>query len=411
MATLVYFSFPAHGHVNPTLPVVRELVSRGESVIYYTTKPFEDAVCQSGARFCAYSRRIRMPEHGPGPFAHVSTTLETLLEFSRAVLDDHLAEVRRLQTPQIMFDSFAPWGQMVAQLLGVPSLTSVPSILIGPEIDARYRAGAPPDDPRLTPEWCSAFRSRCQTGLRAFGLERPPSPPQFLQAYGDLNIVYTSRLFQPLAEAFDANRFQFVGPCFGFRPDPPPFPFEQLDGRPLVLVALGTVYGNDGRFFRACLQDLAGCPWQLVIATGNSLPPETLGPIPENCILRSRVPQIEILRRAAAFVTHGGMNSVQEALYHGVPMVMAPQGADQFWISARVQELGAGQVLKPCSEPGAIREAVAQAVFNPGYAAAARRIGASLRAAGGHGKAAGLIQSFVRRAAGGRRSEELCPSR
>jgi MGT family glycosyltransferase len=255
----------------------------------------------------------------------------------------------------------------------------------------------------LTPQWYAGFEARCHGCLLGYGLPEPPSPPQLLQTYGDLNVVYTSRVFQPLAEAFDGDRFQFVGPCFEFRPEAPPFPFERLDGRPLILVSLGTVYGNHSQFFRMCLEELADTPWQVVLSTGGTLPTGSLtgslGPIPENFIVRSLVPQIEILRRAAAFVTHGGMNSVQEALYYDVPLVMAPQAADQFWIAARAAELGAALVLDPRMEAGAIRGSLAKILSGASYAAAAARIGASLRAAGGHTKAAGEIQRFIRRRA------------
>jgi len=113
MGRIVYFSFPAHGHVNPTLPVIRELAARGEQISYFATPRFRRAIKETGAEFCHYAPRIRMPERGPGPFAQLTTTLETLLEFSGAVLDDHLDAVRRSRPTHVMFDSFAPWGRMV----------------------------------------------------------------------------------------------------------------------------------------------------------------------------------------------------------------------------------------------------------------------------------------------------------
>jgi MGT family glycosyltransferase len=404
MGPIVYFSFPAHGHINPTLPVIRELVRRGQPVVYYSQEQFRPAIQDTGALFCSYATQFRMPDGGPGPFAQVSTTLETLLELSRAILDGHLEQVRMLRPTHIMYDSFAPWGNLVAQLLRLPTIASIPSILINGDIDSRYGADSriEAEDPRLTPEWCASFRARCHACLSPYSLPEPPSPPQLLQTYGDRNVVYTSRLFQPLAEAFDADRFQFVGPCFEFRPEAPPFPFERLDDRPLVLVSLGTVYGNRPQFFRSCLEELADAPWQVVLSTGGNFPAGDLGPAPENFIVRSFVPQIEILRRCSAFVTHGGMNSVQEALYHGVPLVIAPQAADQFWISARASELGAALVLDPARmEAGAIRDSLAKILSGTSYAAAASRIGASLLAAGGHMRAADEIQSFVGGVGGG----------
>jgi len=392
---IVYFSFPAHGHVNPTLPVMQELASRGERIVYYGSERFEPAIRAAGAVFRPYTPRVRMPVRGPGPFARVSDTLETLLDFSGAILDRQLDEVRSLRPTHILFDSFAPWGGLMAQLLELPSIASVPSILIDGAIAARYEAGGrpPPEDPRLTPAWYAEFQSRCRARLARHRL--PLSPPQLLQTYGELNLVYTSRLFQPLAERFDRRRFRFVGPCCEFRPGAPPFPFERLDGRPLVYVSLGTVYGDGTDFLRRCRDELADSAWQVVLATGSES-----GALdsPKNFIVRRFVPQVEILKRAAAFVTHAGMNSVQEALLHGVPLVMAPQAADQFWISARAAELGAGVQLDTRNlQDGAIRAAVAAVLSQPRYASAAARIGQSLAAAGGHRQAADEIQRFLRR--------------
>ena len=397
MGRLIYFSFPAHGHVNPTLPVIRELAARGEDIAYFGTPRFASAIASSGARFCPYTEKLQMPESGPGPFAQVSTTLETLLEFCGAVLDRHLDAIRQLHPTHILFDSFAPWGRMVAQILGLPSIASVPSILVNRAIDARYGAGPerPPEDPRLTAQWSSQFRARCHTRLHGYHLPEPFHPAQLLQNYGDLNLVYTSRLFQPFAELFDERQFRFIGPCFSFRPDAPPFPFERLDDRPLVLVSLGTVYGSRPEFLRRCVEELARGPWQVVIATGgeNAL----AGRLPANCIVRPSVPQVEILRRAAAFLTHGGMNSVQEALYYGVPLAVAPQAADQFWIARRTVELGAGVILDSSRpEAGAIHAAVSSVLCERSYATAAARLAQSLHVAGGHLRAAEEVQFFLR---------------
>jgi MGT family glycosyltransferase len=402
MGRIVYFSFPAHGHINPTLPVIHELARRGEQIAYFGTQQFSRAIGQAGAQFFPYTARVHMPEQGPGPFAQISTTLETLLDFCGAVLDCHLDGVSHWRPTHVMFDSFAPWGGIVAQLLGLPTVASVPSILINPAIDALYGAGRPPEDSLLTPQWLAGFRGRCHSRLLGYHIPEPATPLQLLQTYGDLNLVYTSRVFQPRAADFDERRFRFVGPCCTFRPDAPDFPFEQLDGQPLVLVSLGTVYGRRPEFLRKCMEELAGGPWQVVLAAGGA---SHIGPAPANCIVRPSVPQLEILRRASAFVTHGGMNGVQEALSYGVPMVLAPQAADQFWISARTAELGAGLVMDASRfETGAIR-ANLTAVLTGGCYAAAARIKKSLDQAGGPATAADEIQSWMSAVTGSTKEE------
>ncbi|MFD0473253.1 nucleotide disphospho-sugar-binding domain-containing protein [Nonomuraea thailandensis] len=90
----------------------------------------------------------------------------------------------------------------------------------------------------------------------------------------------------------------------------------------------------------------------VVLATGGT-DPAALDPLPDNVIARRFVPQTEVLERAALFVTHGGMNSVNEAMYAGVPMLVIPQGADQPLVARRVVQLGAGLAISPATRvPG-----------------------------------------------------------
>src|SRR5579872_361110 len=201
MGPSVYFSFPAQGHVNPTLPVVRELVRRQQRVVYYSTEKFRREIRDTGAEFRCYPAEFRMPEHGPGAFEQVSTTLEALLDLTCAVLGQTLEEVRTLRPAHVIYDSFAPWGRMVAQLLRLPTIASIPSILVNGGIVSRY-GPVEPADPRLTAQWYAEFRARCLARLQRYQFPEPPSPPELLQTYGDLNLVYTSEFFQPAAGAF-----------------------------------------------------------------------------------------------------------------------------------------------------------------------------------------------------------------
>ena len=75
MDQIVYFSFPAAGHVNPTLPVMQELTRHSEHVIYFSTERFAAGVRATGADYRPHSPLFTMPECGPGPFARVSTSL------------------------------------------------------------------------------------------------------------------------------------------------------------------------------------------------------------------------------------------------------------------------------------------------------------------------------------------------
>jgi MGT family glycosyltransferase len=111
------------------------------------------------------------------------------------------------------------------------------------------------------------------------------------------------------------------------------------------------------------------------------------------------VPQLEILRRSALFITHGGMNSVSEALLDGVPVIVVPQVGDQYFVAQRVAALGAGVGLTPAqATPERLRALAAQVLGDGSFRDQAGRIGQSLRQAGGYQGAADEVAAFKARA-------------
>ncbi len=67
MSKVLFFSLPLQGHTNPSLPLVKELVRRGEEVTYYSLEPLRSAIEQTGATFRSYGasyealRRLTTP--------------------------------------------------------------------------------------------------------------------------------------------------------------------------------------------------------------------------------------------------------------------------------------------------------------------------------------------------------------
>jgi MGT family glycosyltransferase len=116
----------------------------------------------------------------------------------------------------------------------------------------------------------------------------------------------------------------------------------------------------------------------------------------KNFLVQNEVPQLEILQRAALFISHGGMNSVSEALFYGVPLIVIPQAGDQTWVARRVEWLGAGKLLHRSKlHAHSLRRLADEIIANPAFARASARIGTSLRQAGGYISAADEIEQFM----------------
>ena len=107
-------------------------------------------------------------------------------------------------------------------------------------------------------------------------------------------------------------------------------------------------------------------------------------------------PQLDLVRRAAAVITHAGLNTVLETLNEGVPLVALPQGNDQPGVAARVAASGAGVVLTRRNVTVAkVRAAVRTVLEDARYRAASARLQAEMKAVDGLARAADVIEQAL----------------
>ena len=396
MAKALFLGLPLHGHINPSLPLVRELVGRGDEVVYYATDRFAAAIEQAGGQCRSYGG-TSLVDLDLLP-AQTDRLAWLLMRMSARVLEEDLERFREERPDYLITDSVAPWGQWAAKLLGVPLVTSVSTLAFNRSVMAFGAArGVRPAGLRL---FFSKLRHigkawRLQRRLcRQYGVDGPGVMGSVMGS-SCLNIVYTSRHFQPCANTFD-DRFQFVGPMTS-RGETIPFPWDRVGASDVVYVSLGTLFNADTAFYRTCFEAFAGQAFQVILSVGTKVSLSSLGAVPPNFVVSAHVPQLAVLQRARAFVTHGGMNSVSEGLFYGVPLVVVPQMGEQAIVGRQVEQLGAGLCLTKKEVTGSsLRESVRRLLEEERFRGQADIVRRSFLDAGGPARAADAILAFTR---------------
>lgn len=397
MATVTFYNLPAHGHINPTLPLVAELSRRGERVIYYATDAFRDKIESTGATFRGYGDNYDLDTSVDlgGPFGLMARSIET----TEAILPELLEQARADRPDYLLVDSICVWSNYMRQLIGCPAVSVCSTFAVNWKVMSalsRSRGPKPPLRETLAgiPLVARYFKVARRVDRR-FGTRRPGFTAFFTNRQA-LNLVFTSRAFQAHVDSFDSS-YRFVGPAITERHETVDFPLDALGSEPIIYISMGTIFNDVASFYRACFAAFADSGRTVVMSIGRNVDERALGIPPPNFLVRRYVPQLEILRRAALFVTHGGMNSVNEALLYGVPMIVVPQVGDQYLVGNRVRELGAGlTVATGDATPARLRELAARVLAEPLFRQRCQEIGASLREAGGHSRAVDEIWEWKR---------------
>ncbi|MDQ6679245.1 MAG: glycosyltransferase [Acidobacteriota bacterium] len=390
----------------------RTLIGRGHRVTVFQDAGFETAATAAGLEF----RGIQT--------GHAQTLQEAV---------DHLAGLRGLQSLKfavecsrrwtetfcrfgpalveqagidcILADQNEPAGGTVAQHLELPFVSVCPSLPLNREASIpppfvgwqfgnsasarlRNRAGYFMSDRLIAPINATLNRFR-----REWGLKPVRRPDDTFSPVGQL-CQLPRELDFPRSEL--PETFHYLGPFQDEASAPYEFPFDRLNGRPLVFASLGTLQSSNTELFRNIARACGKAGAQVVIATGRQDPKE-LGDLGAHAIAVRYAPQIALFARASLAITHAGLNTVLQALASGVPLLAVPQTHDQPAIAARVRYSGAGLVIRAGRVTEArLSAAVQDLLETPKYRDHAARLQRSIAAAGGVERAAGLVEQALR---------------
>lgn len=383
MSRVLFVVLAEKGHVHPFIAPAQALARRDHTIAFYAPTDLRAPLARAGFSEVFVGAPDHAPDSNRGPaFAALVRDRERLRRWIAAMLIDSVPlEVSRLtdivarfRPDLIVADPMAYAAPIVATRSGIPW------------------AGVSTSLNALVPDhWRSELITTTAALPRAelfaeYGLPAPQfRVSDCLSPY--LNVAWTSEALVGPAppDVLLAGASLPAGPR-GDEGDPLP-----LDpSRPLVFMALGSQLSHQPRMFAVVVEASRGQPWQLVLATDAIAAPPDVLTLPY-------APQLALLARARAMISHGGANSVMEALAHGVPLLVSPICNDQPHNARFVAAAGAGRECDLATIAVDELRAHLSALCSEGpHAAAAAHIATRYHAAGGAPRVADAIEALLR---------------
>lgn len=390
MSKALFLNNLGHGHVNPTLGLVNELIKRGEKVTYFCSEDFKEKIESTGAVFKVYqgeSNPLKGKYNISGGWSITKflNYINEILDSSEKIIKDILYQIKDIKFDYIVYGSMFPFGNIIAQILKIPSVSSFAIFATPEEIIAQ---GKDLMDRNLIKnhQVMDTYKKVAKNLKEIYNVKMPDKLINLLFNKGDINIAYTSRYFVSHMEYYD-DSFKFIGPPVYDRKENLDFPFEKLEGKKVIYISLGTVFNNfNSKLYDVFFKSFSNTDDVIVMAAYNV--DLSQFHIPSNFIIRNYVPQSEILKYTDIAITHAGMNSISDLIYNNVPFVSIPIGADQPYMAGRASELGATISLdKYKLTPEILEDSVKKVLTDPSYLENIKNISSSFREAGGYKKA------------------------
>jgi UDP:flavonoid glycosyltransferase YjiC (YdhE family) len=407
---------PATGHVNPALPVARELSARGHRVVWHTGPAYRSVVESTGAEFVPFEatpdfeRLPVMPDPGTkGLAAGISVMRRLFIDR----IPGQVADYRRILTKfraDVVLADMCSFGAATLYELGGPPFATLginPLVTLDPEVPP-FGSGRRPAHSAIgqarnrASHWIAGhlFMSKLIVLLNAertkLGLGAVSRDSRFddLQRSPLLHLMPTTLAFEYPRSRL-GTEVRFVGPLLP--PPPPDFAppswWADLNGNRVVHVTQGTYATDASGLIDPTIAALAGSDVLVVVTTRE---PSGVGTVPHNVRVAPFIPHVYLLPKVDVMVTNGGYNGVLAALANGVALVCAGQTEDKSEVSARVAWSGAGVDLRTSTpSPDQLRGAVEKLLSDPSYRRNADRIRSDFARHDGPAEASDLLEQVA----------------
>lgn len=380
MAKILMLNIPMHGHVNPTLAVTKELVDRGHEVTYLIGEEFGEKIASTGANVITYEAQTGKKLVFKEIFTAMSTIYYKALEIGK-------------NFDCIIYEMGFFFGAKLGEELDIKTVCLISTFALNNKITDNSTQGKGFLRKIMKSKLFRKALSRFLIKDRK--LRHTDLIYELIDHNPDLNIVYTSRKFQIYNEDFDEKQFVFIGPSVVGRQQESNIPFHKMQGK-IIYISLGTVSTNALKFFKICLEAFKGTNVSVIMSIGKQINIEDLGTIPNNFYVYPFVPQVAVLEHTDLFITHCGMNSANESMYYGVPVIGVPQRADQPIVAKRMRELGLGEVIdKKHVTTANLKETASKILNDSTYKANMDKMRQEMLSSGGYVKATDEIESYI----------------
>lgn len=376
------------GHVNPTLAVARELTRRGHEVLYHLPESYGRQVRETGAGL--HPIRVAPPERYADPLTRFAMFPVWLAKAAESVLPEVIDRLGDTRPDVILYDQTCVWGRLLSKIMPGPAAQFVPTYVSNEHFSLMNSPRYAPIRERLAPAFAEIVPPLDRLN-RTFGLTARPH--ELFARDEELVLVIMPRAFHPAGETFGAP-FVFVGSSIDLAAPADRRLLERIaPGRRVVYISFGTVMSLSPELVDTVCKAFADDVWQVVLSLGDYTPALTL---PGNVIAAPSVPQLDVLRAADAFVTHGGVNSAVESIAAEVPMVVLPLTPEHAVTADQVAALGLGTRLDASgTTPEALREAVDHVARSASIRRAVSGMRRALEVDGGYRAAADALAAVA----------------
>ncbi|GAC1334999.1 MAG: glycosyltransferase [Beijerinckiaceae bacterium] len=404
---------PFLGHIDPMAAIAQALIARGHRATFLHMADAAPLMASRKLDFVAVGRS----SHPPGTYDALVgniTKVRGLLRARRVVHDvagitDMLCRelpdaIRAIGADMILADQAEAAGGLVSFRLGLPSAS------IAAALPLNWESGLPPAYVGLG--YGEGHWKRIRNIAAARGAERFFRPlNEVIEAYSTAwgfgsrkSLAETWSGYAQISQltpSLDFPRkslmgaFHYVGPLRAARATYGDFVMPPLDERPLAYVSLGSVFGFHLPLLRVITRGFLRLGLQVIVTHGGRLSEKEARSL-NGAHVFDFVHQPPVLSRAAIAMTHGGLNTVLDAMSAATPMIIAPFAFEQGAIAARVAHAGAGRAISRRFLTSRRVAHIARGILDePSYQAAADRIAAEVRALGGAQRAAHIIEQVL----------------